>query len=160
MRGGKCTIVGLLSLFGLSCDGPVVLHYHEERPERVARVTHVHHVCTPACDHYYDGPDVIVIRGGHRHTPGCGHVYDGNHWVIVRRTVVEPTPHVTRVNPGPGTVTRIDRDPDVYVTHVHSARCGCVWHPQRRVWIVVDGRHVHGPGCGHAFADGRWTIRF
>jgi len=133
--------VSFLALFliPLGCSlGSLSIHHHEDGPRRVKRVPH-RHVCSRSChDHYYDGSDVVVIRGRHRHGPDCGHDWDGHHWVVVTK--------------GKARVREHER-------HVHSASCGCVFEPRGQKWVRVRRGHVHGPHCGHVRVEGRWTIR-
>lgn len=98
---GPCC--GMMALvFG--CSGSdISFHYHEDnpRPRRTyvqpVVVEHHHdpvivertvvvpsgHVCTPYCDHYYDGARFVVVTRGHVHGPGCGHELVRGRWVVV-----------------------------------------------------------------------------
>lgn len=144
---------GSLLVVGCLLSGCAVhYHDHDDHPQRVVHVKRSH-VCGPGChDHYWDGSRVLVIRG-HRHGPGCGHDWDGRYWITVRKTPV----HVHQEPPH-----RVIHEPPVRVSkvkHVHSERCGCVYHPHHRTWIIVESKgHVHGPGCGHFYIEGRWSI--
>ncbi len=50
------------------------------------------HVCTRACNHYYDGRRIVALKG-HRHSPNCGHRWDGRRWV---GATVQPQRRVIR----------------------------------------------------------------
>jgi hypothetical protein len=64
---------------------PVVVEHHHHDPVIVERTVVVPsgHVCTPYCDHYYDGARYIVVTKGHVHGPGCGHEIVRGRWVVV-----------------------------------------------------------------------------
>lgn len=48
------------------------------------------HRCTADClDHYYDGSQVVVLKG-HRHDRGCGHAFNGTHWIDIKRKSRRP----------------------------------------------------------------------
>ncbi|MEK6674221.1 MAG: hypothetical protein AABZ47_01045 [Planctomycetota bacterium] len=82
----NCIVLGIGLLFLFACDRRVSVRYHEDRSDRETHGTYYRHVCTGDCDHYFDGPKVVVIAGGHRHEPNCGHVLKGNRWVVIHRT--------------------------------------------------------------------------
>ena len=42
------------------------------------------------------------------------------------------------------------------VAHVHTDSCGHYYY--RDHWYYYSSHH-HGPGCGHVFIGGRWTVR-
>lgn len=162
----KIAVLGLGSLLIVGCllSGCAV-HYHDydDRPQQVVHVNRSH-VCGPDChEHYWNGSRVVVIRG-HRHGPGCGHDWDGRYWVLVSKTPVHKEPVYIHKAPAkhvdpPGKVIHGGPYRVSKVKHVHNAHCGCVYHPQRKVWIIVESEgHVHGPGCGHFYLEGRWSI--
>lgn len=145
-----------ISLWCCRCnDGGFSFDYHEHRPARTAEI-HVAHVCTPECNHYYEGAKVIVVQGGHHHGPGCGHVLEGAHWVVVARLERAPTraqpPHRVYLPSPPPTKTVVRQ-------HRHGPNCGCVFDRSGSKWVVVGEEHVHGPGCGHVYVRGRWSVR-
>ena len=59
--------------------------YH---PPRVMHVsTHGGHVCGHGCDdHYWNGVELVVLDGRHRHGPSCGHHWSGSRWTLVAAT--------------------------------------------------------------------------
>lgn len=118
-------------------------HRHYDPPQVVARPVVVEHVHSRSCGHCYDDGQWIVIEAHHHHGPGCGHEFNGHHWIVVRSN--RPAPR-----PVPQRVVRVEHD------H-HDAHCGCVH--DGRAWIQIDIGHVHGPGCGHVYIEGRWSIR-
>jgi hypothetical protein len=152
--GGLMAFVGLVGLVGLlpGCEGGVAVNYYDADPPR-HRTVHVEHghVCGHTCSHYWSGGEFIILRG-HRHGPGCGHSMHEGRWIVVR-----PAPEV-RVHADTPDV-HIHRDsPDVHVytepadVHVHRRS-----QPVSRTVTRVE--HVHGPGCGHAYIEGRWIVR-
>lgn len=59
-----------------------VLASRRGHPRNVTRVP-ARHVCTRACNHYWNGSRLVTIRGHHHHR-GCGHVWNGTYWVVAR----------------------------------------------------------------------------
>ena len=143
---GMTVLVGLLG----GCEGGVAVNYYDSPPRH--RTVHVEHghVCGHTCHHYWSGGEFIILRG-HRHGPGCGHALREGRWMVVR-TAPEVRVHADSPD------VRIHRSsPDV---HVHTRSAELV---HRRVQSgparVTRVEHVHGPGCGHVYLEGRWVIR-
>jgi len=85
---------------------PREVHVIEHHPVREVHVVeqpvtevHIHqphlHVCSDACDHYYDGARFVVVSHGHRHGPGCGHVHSGKHWTVAKSGKAREVPRST-----------------------------------------------------------------
>lgn len=56
--------------------------HHEPAPVHV--YTQRGHVCGHDChDHYWNGIEIVVLDGGHRHGPSCGHHWSGSRWTLV-----------------------------------------------------------------------------
>jgi hypothetical protein len=129
--------LALLGLMTAGCEVNEVsfnVHNQEPRPVYHQRVVHV-----DSCHHHHN----------------CGHRYVDGRWIVVH-----DSPDVVVVEPRHPRRTVVVEEPPrrvVHVEHVHDAHCGCAW--DGRVWITVGTRHVHGPGCGHTYIRGRWTIR-
>ncbi len=141
--------IGLLVALGWGCPGCRIegisfSAYDHHPPVRVRRVhVDVSHVCTRDCrSHYWNGNRVVVLNE-HRHGPHCGHLWSGTHWVVRKARI-----RAVHYDHGAG-----------HVTHVHGPSCGHVYHPRSHRWIVVGKSHRHHRGCGHYFADARWSIR-
>ncbi len=113
-------------------------------------------ILNPACAAKHEDLSTLNVRSheghDHRHGPGCGHHWDGRYWVVVRKDRYDDDVHIHRAHEPPRKVIKVHDH--------HDSRCGCAWDHRKRVWIVVGEKHVHGPGCGHAYIEGRWTIRF
>ncbi len=59
--------------------------HHEPAPVRV--YTQRGHVCGHNCnDHYWNGVEIVVLDGGHRHGAHCGHHWSGSRWTLVAKT--------------------------------------------------------------------------
>ena len=159
MKSGLLGIVAgpvLVWLTGGCADGSFSFNYVEEEPP--VRVVHVEaaHVCTPACAHYYHEGRYIVVQRGHHHGPGCGHVFEGSRWVIsVSKgrgpdvVEVHGAPPA-RVHPAPVRVVHIPPPPGAVNAYVYDRRGS--------KWLMVSGRHVHGPQCGHIHVEGHWCV--
>jgi len=87
------------------------------------------HVCTRACNHYWNGSRIIVLRN-HVHGPGCGHVWQDRYWVRGPRRVVR-------------------------TQHVCTRACNHYWNGSR---IIEVRGHRHGPGCGHSWGGSYWIV--
>ncbi len=131
----------------------VSMNYHEPRPVYRTQID-VGHICTEGClDHYYNGSEVVVLRG-HRHGYGCGHQWNSSYWVVVSQpqhydnVQVEVAPRRHNVTP------RVH----VPTTHRHGPACGCVYNRAGSKWVKVSGGHIHGLGCGHVLHNGRWSV--
>ncbi len=132
-----CWLSGIIPFLGTGCgDGSFSFDYFDDDRPRRARVVHVDtgHHCGPGCEHFYDGGRYVVIQG-HRHGPGCGHLLEGPHWIVVQRSAPVAT----------------------HVEHVCSYDCHHHYWDGGRL-VVIQGRHRHGPGCGHAFDGRRWLV--
>jgi len=127
---GTCIGIGFVGLFLSGCEGGLAVNYYDE--PRVVQVS-AGHVCGPGCNHYYDGARYVVLRG-HRHGPGCGHFLEGSHWIVVGRAPAH-----------------------VRVEHVCGPGCHDHYWDGGRM-VVIQGRHRHGPGCGHALVSNHWVL--
>lgn len=135
--------------------GGLTMNYYETHPRPAPVIVErpviieEHHVCTPACHHYWDGARYLQINVAHRHGPGCGHAFEGNRWVVIRAS--GPAPRAVRVQEPPRRVVQGHVDPGGAEVRVFDRK--------RNVWISADRGHVHGPSCGHVYLHGRWVIR-
>ncbi len=134
-----CSVVAM-ALAGCSIDSlDVNVSAHDHHPVHRTRVVHI-----DECHHHH----------------GCGHSYMGGRWVVV-----DDSPRVVRVQESPKVVRVVEPHHthkavvvhEPRVVHVHNDHCGCAWNGQ--TWIIVGERHRHGPGCGHVYISGRWSIR-
>jgi len=91
---------------------------------------HTQHVCTHACDHYWQDNQYYSVPRGHAHGPDCGHWWNGTRWVVVQRV-------------------------KLHHKHVCNAHCGHYHHGNH---VYHAHGHVHGPNCGHAHRGGRWVV--
>jgi hypothetical protein len=109
-------VLAVAGSLSLACSGCRIVGFsissyeHRPRPVRVTHVVeHPVHVCSQDChDHYWDGAQVVVISGGHRHGPQCGHHWNSTHWVVVKKSKVK------RIHIGPKKVKKIK------IKHVHG----------------------------------------
>ncbi len=152
----------------------VALNYHEPRPVYRSHID-VGHICTDGClDHYYNGSEVVVLRG-HRHGHGCGHYWDGSHWGVTVSRGHAPAVHVC----GPRCHNHFWNGSRLVVLgsgHHHNDSCGHQW--DGRHWVVVSRTrhhndvhvdvaprvhvtttHHHGPACGCVYdrSGSKWV---
>jgi len=151
----KCLSMVVFALFCFGCQGGVAFNYNDESPPPPRYiVVEQGHVCTPACHHYWDGAHYVVVRRGHVHGPGCGHVLTSGRWIVVAAGPaghVRPAPvPVARVHPAPVRVVEIPPPPGPVNVYVFDRRGS--------KWLKLRAGHVHGPGCGHIYVEGRWSI--
>jgi hypothetical protein len=126
---------GLVAVCSVSCVRRVEVGYYDERPRHSVIYVDEGHHCHPGCpDHFWNGSRVVVLSG-HRHGPGCGHHFYDGRWVVFD-----------------------DHGDHVHVSSSHICNHNCHDHYWDGNRVVVLSGHRHGPGCGHYFHDGHWTL--
>lgn len=140
MRLLKITAVAaLVALSGCSMKRLSSDNHNAKKGVRVS------HKCGADCnEHFWDG-DILKVEKGHRHAVDCGHYWNGDRWVPVIK-------HFGRHNRGAMRVS--------WPSHRHNTRCGCAYQRHTNSWLKVNKGHIHGPGCGHDFVDGRWSFKW